>query len=63
MMGQGYTPDPGPAYRSSSGVGMPPAEESFLSQVQAWSAKAEDIIEAYTQVSSVPHRRIVWSMA
>jgi len=42
-MGGGYTPDP-PSSRST-----PTPAEGFLGQVQGYSSKAEDLIEAYTQ--------------
>ena len=52
MMGQGYTPNPAP--RSTSGVGIGADDDSPWTQIQKWSSKAEDLIEAYTQVSGVP---------
>ena len=48
MMGTGYTPDPAPSYRSTSHSGT--GGNEVLGQVQQWSSKAEDLIEAYTQV-------------
>ena len=51
MMGQGYSPNPAPSFRSTSGVGIGADDDSALAQVQKWSSKAEDLIEAYTQVS------------
>jgi len=42
-MGGGYTPDP-PSTRAAG-----PQADGWLAQVQAYSAKAEDLIEAYTQ--------------
>lgn len=50
MMNQGYSPDPTPSYRPNSSTPTPPTNE-MLGQVQKWSSKAEDLIEAYTQVS------------
>lgn len=44
MMGQGYTPDPVPRPSSTTEA------EGLLGQVQEMSSKAEDYIEAYTQV-------------
>lgn len=45
--GQGYTPDP--VRPRSHGAGVGPQDEDFLGQVKAWSAKVEDVIEAYSQ--------------
>jgi len=60
MMGQGYQPEPTPAFRSTSGMGMGGAQnDSPLGKVQEWSSKAEDLIEAYTQ----PIRPYVPAMA
>jgi len=47
----GYTPDPTPSYRPNTSPANVPSND-MLGQVQAWSSKAEDLIEAYTQVSS-----------
>jgi hypothetical protein len=54
MMGQGYTPNPGPtsSYTPNNNLGSGNNNE-MLGQVQAWSSKAEDFIEAYTQVSTL----------
>lgn len=54
----GYTPDPTPSYRPNTNFPSPPAND-LLGQVQAWSSKAEDLIEAYTQ----PIRPYVPAMA
>ena len=40
-----YRPDPVSSYSPSGG-------NEVLGQVQAWSSKVEDLIEAYTQVST-----------
>ncbi|ORY30389.1 ER to Golgi transport-related protein [Naematelia encephala] len=45
MGGGGYTPDPTPSYRSTAQG----TQDGFLGQVQQYSSKAEDFIEAYTQ--------------
>ncbi len=48
-MNQGYTPNTTPSYRPNPTVNNTSSNE-MLGQVQAWSSKAEDLIEAYTQV-------------
>jgi hypothetical protein len=54
MMGQGYQPTPAtstPSYRPNSNTARGAGgQNEVLGQVQAWSSKAEDLIEAYTQV-------------
>ena len=59
MMGQGYSPDPTPSYRPNPiSSGMDNAGgDGLVGQVQAWSSKAEDMIEAYTQVCETPSRQ------
>lgn len=49
MMGGGYTPE---AVRPrSGGSGMNGGGDDVVSQIKRWSAKAEDAIETYSQVS------------
>ena len=52
-MGQGYSPDTTPAYRTTNPT-VNAQPNDLLSQVQQLSSKAEDIIEAYTQVRHFP---------
>ncbi len=47
----GYTPDPTPSYRATPTSSNAQAND-LLSQVHKWSSKAEDLIEAYTQVTT-----------
>ncbi|KAK8847429.1 hypothetical protein IAR55_005287 [Kwoniella newhampshirensis] len=54
-LGGGYTPDPISRSAPSPGV----SDNELLGQVQKWSSKAEDVIEAYTQ----PIRPYVPAMA
>lgn len=53
-MGGGYQPDP-IGRRSSPGHVGGRSENELLGQVQQWSSKVEDVIEAYTQVRGSLH--------